>query len=109
MSKYGEFGIAFPRPFLVNQGASPVFYIAENAIVANCRGVVLGDHLRQNPDLLLTLLDCLFMNSGTPPENATDEKSLFQVASRLRSFIVRHIAGQVKAFDAQRREDDSSN
>jgi hypothetical protein len=31
MEKYGPFGIAFPKAFLVNRGASPVFYIAKDS------------------------------------------------------------------------------
>jgi hypothetical protein len=34
MRKYSSFGIAFSRSFLVSKGASPVFYVATNSIVA---------------------------------------------------------------------------
>jgi len=31
MKKYGRFGIAFPKQFLLNHGATPVYYVARNA------------------------------------------------------------------------------
>ena len=31
MDKYGPFGISFPKPFLCQQGANPVFYVARDA------------------------------------------------------------------------------
>ena len=31
MDKYSEFGIAFAKTYLMTRGASPVFYMAENA------------------------------------------------------------------------------
>lgn len=31
IKKYGEFGLAFPKSFLVPKGATPVFYVAHNA------------------------------------------------------------------------------
>jgi Putative abortive phage resistance protein AbiGi, antitoxin len=107
--KYGEFGIAFKKSFLVRQGASPVFYIAENAIVSDRDGLVLGDHLSKNLDLMMTLLRDLRMNPGTPGEDSANENSLSQVAWRLELFVVQHIAGKVKGFDAKRPEDDSAN
>ncbi|MFN0103910.1 MAG: abortive infection system antitoxin AbiGi family protein [Bryobacteraceae bacterium] len=35
VSKYGPFGIAFPKAFLLRHGASPVFYVARNASTSN--------------------------------------------------------------------------
>src|ERR1700680_488911 len=40
VGKYGEFGLAFRKDFLVQQGASPVFYVATNALLES---TVLGD------------------------------------------------------------------
>ena len=31
MQKYGQFGVAFPKQFLLRHGATPVFYVARNA------------------------------------------------------------------------------
>jgi hypothetical protein len=33
MKKYSRFGLAFPKPFLLTRGATPVFYIANDAMV----------------------------------------------------------------------------
>ena len=32
MTKYGTVGLSFAKPFLVSKGASPVFYVAKNAL-----------------------------------------------------------------------------
>ncbi len=34
MGKYSRFGLSFARPFLVGNGANPVFYVAANAVEA---------------------------------------------------------------------------
>ncbi len=38
MNKYSEFGISFPKQFLVSRGASPVFYIARTSMVNDLSG-----------------------------------------------------------------------
>ena len=38
MNKYSEFGLSFPKAFLVLKGASPVFYIASTSKVKNALG-----------------------------------------------------------------------
>jgi len=35
ISKYGSFGLAFKKSFLVKKGASPLFYISKNSLVSN--------------------------------------------------------------------------
>jgi Putative abortive phage resistance protein AbiGi, antitoxin len=91
--KYGEFGLAFPKAFLVQQGASPAFYVAANALLDS---TPLGDHLKQNLDNLMSFFD---LRNGLP-EN---------IRGPLSYFLVTRLAGYVKAFDASRPDDDNFN
>ena len=42
MEKYGSFGIAFRKPFLVTKGANPVFYVAKDSILPGNQLVPTG-------------------------------------------------------------------
>jgi len=52
VNKYGPFGIAFPKAFLLRHGASPVFYVARNASTSNLEPGIGARTLGERFDVL---------------------------------------------------------
>jgi Putative abortive phage resistance protein AbiGi, antitoxin len=117
MGKYSVFGLAFPKRFLVAQGANPVFYIASNSklrfwTMADKRVAFHTKNRKVYFDKqFLEFYDCMreakrfihLRRTGTPEANA--------LISRLEGaqLFLSSFFGYCKCFDASRMEDDKEN
>ncbi len=131
MSKYSQFGLSFPKQFLIRKGANPVFYLAQNSQVPDFwgathkkekidEGLTRGipwqdiyssmsrsdyfDQLMPQYDHFFERLESILENTKTPESNALQ----MQVRD-LRHFIDRHILSFIKCFDDQKTFDDPAN
>ncbi len=94
--KYSEFGIAFPKTFLVKQGASPVFYLAENSTYTSGEGTSrMGEEYLR---MLGRLFECL---DGFETRNP----NIFD----LRRFLELRVLSYLKAFDSSLTDDHPNN
>ena len=95
--KYGPFGLAFRRKFLVDQGATPVFYIAADSAVTpgSCLGARYDENFAPYGELRIAI-------HGTPPE-------AFPGLSPLMSFLDLRLFSYLKFFDSTKADDDPEN
>lgn len=94
--KYSEFGIAFPKEFLVKQGASPVFYLAENSKYTYGGSTFhLGNEYVHMLDRLVESLE--EAQKGNP--------DIFD----LKRFLLLRVLSYLKAFDSSLPEDAPDN
>jgi len=63
IGKYGRFGLAFLKSFLVERGANPVFYVARNSTVRVVADLSDGERLQEALERLRTLGADGFLNS----------------------------------------------
>jgi hypothetical protein len=122
IKKYGPFGVAFGKRFLLRFGATPVHYVARNA---NHRGVgypqrTVGGWFDQRRTELQQIDYDLqqfvegiegrpkFRSKLSPPNTPTGHRILGQV-SALRSDLEFLVFGQLKFFTVGLPEDDPEN
>jgi hypothetical protein len=123
MNKYSHFGLSFLKPFLIEKGASPVFYVAENSPAL---GLFAGLPNKPAPDLGVPrkqlflhnirqfdeLLHKLLLGDNPPKwDNGIlvpypDEH---QKLATLRSFIQFYVFSFVKCFDNTTSDEDPEN
>ncbi|MGH9866911.1 MAG: abortive infection system antitoxin AbiGi family protein [Candidatus Polarisedimenticolia bacterium] len=124
MGKYGQFGLAFPKPFLIAQGASPVFYVAQNA-AAVVQGGTRGKYFNRMSQIYSPIRAFLFSHGGGQGMEDLDLQELLEKYPTLRSdeavrrlannldlltaFFDRDILGYVKCFDASLSDADEHN
>lgn len=110
MKKYGEFGISFSKPFLVSQGASPVFYVSSRSTVNDGRRsrVTLADHFDQRTSIYQQLAEEA-VRPDWPDLTLQDGASLRNHALLLQEFIDYHFLSFVKFFDPSHLDDDQEN
>jgi hypothetical protein len=120
--KYGSFGIAFRKQFLLRQGATPVYYVPRNARnravgigpqnVADRFDELRGELQRVRIDLeeYVTLVDGAptFLWKRSPP-NTPDGHRLLGRFSALESEFEELVFARIKFFAAGLSEDDSEN
>lgn len=106
--KYSGFGLSFLRPFLLLQGASPVFYIARQAVVSvpkrnslEASRTTLADHFDEAEQLLSSLV-------VRPPHDpfAKDPGPLNSVAAE---FLTNDLFPFMKFFDAELGDEHPDN
>jgi hypothetical protein len=127
MNKYSQFGLSFSKTFLVDQGANPVFYVAETSIVrepanlskedrmqkalgkiiaglpsetphrALTDDVPRGDHIRRMKDLLRQVLQTYVMLVSSRGEG--DNLELIQEAALLERNLAFNVFSFIKFFD----------
>jgi len=132
MAKYSRFGIAFAKSFLLTKGATPVFYVAKDALghALGLRPPRKGD---RDPAQLATVFDngVGMFNHSTEAmmkllvektqelkgsgKNPSDETKLFSGEMTLtnellmRMFLSLHVLSYVKFFDGSKSVDDADN
>jgi hypothetical protein len=123
MEKYGSFGIAFFKKFLIRQGATPVHYVPRNA---RNRAIGIGgpqnvadrfDELRvELQRVRVDLEEYVTRVDGAPtflwklsPPNTPDGHRLLGRFSALESEFEALVFGRIKFFTAGLPEDDSQN
>jgi len=128
MGKYGEFGLCFLKRFLIERGASPVFYVAMNAFVrvtANDVRQTRRDYFNQMVREYSPLRAFIFSGGAEPELEDQDLHQLLRSCPELRDdpavgklhprlealtgFFDAHVLGFVKCFDDQLPADSESN
>ena len=122
MKKYGPFGIALPKRFLVPQGATPVHYVA---LDAKNRDVGIGpltvgarlDKLRTELQDFVNDLGTYveqhegpppFLTKLSPPGTPPGHKLMGQMAA-IQNELEFRVFGQIKCFKSSLAEDDLNN
>jgi hypothetical protein len=117
MRKYSPFGLAFPKSFLLQQGANPVFYVAGTATVrlwniCGKRAVFHAEHRATHFDKQFAeFYDCLRELKRYVHVRRADPMQpdpLVQRLERVEAFLA-SVFGYFKCFDAGRTEDDEEN
>lgn len=98
MSKYSRFGISFLKAFLIQNGANPVFYVANNSIQhGKCNYDVWNEMISKYHHLVRQCID--------EPKDICDQ----QKVRAFQSFIDFKVFGYVKPFNDSLPEDDVDN
>jgi len=104
MERYSRFGLAFSKGYLVQHGASPVFYVARDADIGNPhdqKTLLLGDKLDEIANVISETRWSL--TKDTPPDS--DRHKLFWTLGELTALYFAF----VKGFDARSSIDNPSN
>jgi hypothetical protein len=127
MDKYGEFGIAFTKEYLIRLGASPVFYVAHNAAPPPRPGIgpkTLGDRwngLREGLSVLEmemrqyaaernpTWAGGLQFTSTFSPTGTPDELRILGRMSTLFSELDEMVFARIKFFNVGLPDEDFHN
>lgn len=105
MDKYGRFGIAFRKPFLIKKGASPAFYWASNALA---RGRSRREYLDAMVANFHWLIDRLRAEFPAP----TDSETVPEISDRLErlfDFVNQYVLCFIKLFDDALPDNDPAN
>ncbi|MDQ3507946.1 MAG: abortive infection system antitoxin AbiGi family protein [Actinomycetota bacterium] len=122
MDKYSRFGLAFPKAFLVEKGASPVMYVAENA-ASPCFLSLDKDtddlvSRKEAMESAISHFDSYTMDRVYPAELTEEQLSQYnnveqaQERERLRrihSSFVSILLNYVKYFDDSADDEDEAN
>lgn len=114
MAKYGPFGLAFSRDFLLERGANPVLYLAEDAKVDD-EGQTFGELFVEEMNHALALLSELQLASQNPegalryPDLEGLPKRVSDDAMRAHQFLLIRAFSLVKAFRGDSADDDPEN
>lgn len=110
MNKYSEFGISFLKRFLVQKGASPVFYVAASSMVYDSLGEPVTrsqyfDQMVAAWEAIARIPDRVLKGDKVPPELAKLVNGLLGV-QHLLDF---NVFGFLKFFDPSKPDDDEEN
>lgn len=117
MGKYGEFGLAFLKSFLLQEGANPVFYVASNAKLrlvtldgkravfsTEGRAEYFNRRFSEFYDAMMETKRFLYDQRNDTPDAQRVLTTLEQAENFLSSLFV-----YFKSFDASKAEDDADN
>jgi hypothetical protein len=105
MGKYGPFGIAFAKPFLIAKGANPAFYWAGNALA---RGRSRRAYLDDMVGHFHWLTDRL--RADYPyPEDGTGAFGVRDRLDRVIDFVNQYVLCFIKIFDDTLPDEDPDN
>jgi len=102
IKKFGPFGIAFAKRFLVEKGASPVFYIAEDSLIN-------GTLLRGGAFIDTIALLLREVGPAVGPEVSPERARLNKDQRELWSGLTWHLLLYLKFFDSHLDDDDHKN
>lgn len=104
--KYSEFGIAFTKQFLLQKGATPVFYVCSNASDSSPRNQNLGEAFRNSIKAIIEYRDYYLENRAEKDQflskPASDE-------SQVQSFLLTHILPMIKFWKYSENDNDYEN
>lgn len=125
MAKYSRFGVSFGKKFLVPRGATPVFYVAKDALTQPLGGrgprevtlAAIFDHaaaafcastdaMMKSPHQRSGEMGGSSMNAENGVE-VLDEETSKEIAMRL--FLMVHVFSFVKFFEGSRSDEDTEN
>jgi hypothetical protein len=127
VSKYGPFGIAFLKAFLLPRGASPVFYIANDSHVRPDPSIGLGIATSSSgPSTRATLFDemlcafhklwyklqiaaCMVGDPDTDDPKAIELANLALAVNELSAYIDKYVFSYCVPFDAKCDESDKEH
>jgi hypothetical protein len=105
IAKYGPFGLAFPRDFLLKHGVNPVLYLAEDAR--------LEDGRRSNGEFFVEEMNhaSIFLSDlmWAEKKGIDVSKSVSNDAMRAQQFLNVHVFPLIKGFRGAAAEDDPAN
>ena len=126
MYKYSPFGLSFRKDFIVENGGSPVFYIAKHAKIPTdtlkvsveeekrlrkigrykdaCISIEKAPHFDQKVKEFLELF-----SDGSIAETGRVNAKLAKSILDMRDFIIRHLLGYVKFFDDTLQDNHKDN
>jgi hypothetical protein len=101
IEKYGKFGLAFTKAFLIKKGAAPVFYLPRGGRLFSLPGQTRGEMLDEMKGELLRI---------HPPTSATSAPlPHLPQPSKSDRFLEDIVLAYVKPFDETMAEDDPKN
>ena len=110
MGKYSRFGLSFPKPFLVEQGVHPVFYISNNSQVRLPKSAyeTLGKpaNLAAAFDVFWDAYDQIQQLTWDPTAMNDEVR---KIAGTIGTFLDFNVLPYLKFFDDNLQEDDGSN
>jgi hypothetical protein len=128
MEKYGEFGLGFERAYLVDRGASPVFYVARDSYVRDrpvAGTVTRGEYFNDMGSVYGQLRAFVFSGGREPGTEDADLHAILAAHPELREepavqrlterlhkltqFLDPYVFGYVKCFDSNLPDDDDRN
>ena len=109
MAKYSEFGISFPKLFMVKRGTSPVFYVSKIGDIRELgSGVTVSrdayfDEMGEAYDGLVKQLDRLCLRQNPSLGLVTSQ------ANGVHHLLDHHVLSFMKFFDPTLADDDPDN
>ncbi|MFD1848822.1 abortive infection system antitoxin AbiGi family protein [Oceanobacillus bengalensis] len=104
MEKYSNFGLAFKKDFLVENGANPVLYIAANGKLEESPGgnwLHREDYFKENIKGYFKLIEEI--------RSHLDDSESHALLNRLDTFLTKNIFSFLKPFDASKTDADEDN
>jgi hypothetical protein len=95
MAKYGRFGLAFAKTFLIPKGANPVFYLATNSPARHVSRRVYFDRMVANIQWLIDRLRRDYPN----PTNSTAAPEVRDRLEQMFNFVNLYLLCFAKLFD----------
>lgn len=105
MDKYSEFGLAFSREFLLQNGANPVLYLANDAVIDDT-GQANEDLFNEEVRHAVEFLQALVF---TEQEGTEVPKRLSDEAMRLHTFLMVHLFPLIKPFRGDLEDEHPNN
>jgi len=109
MGKFSRFGLAFPKAFLIQRGANPVYYVARNALIQTPEGQkTLAEFFDEKHDELWAFYDA-YKQRRPQAEQHPEQFREKQEITDLFHFLVYHFFSFVKFFQEGLPPDDDKN
>lgn len=111
-SKYGHFGISFPRQFLIERGARPVIYFPHHKKDDfSIHGKQLLEDIEVNYRAFVRLVVDEMKNTAEPRSRSmkSSPKTKYDATIQIDDMLMRDIFFYVKPFDIELSEDDPKN
>ena len=98
VSKYGSFGLAFEKQYLVPMGATPAFYVATDSL--GIRDMTRGEDFDERIADYFTLKDLMEANRNDLMRQAST-RGIVERFEKISSFLEFTVLGLLKPFDTR--------